>query len=318
VVHVHGHAADAGAETRRRLLVVLLVSAALMVLETIGGLVTGSLALLADAGHMLSDIGALGLAFFAAWIAARPSPPRATFGYQRVEILAAQVNAVSLVLVLFFVAREAISRLRQPAELDAAPVALLGALGLAANVVSARILRGDARENLNVRGAYLEVLSDLLASVGVLVAAALTHFFGWRRADPIISLGIAAFILPRIGFLLREITDVLMESTPRGIEIEAVRDAILAQAGVRAVHDLHVWAITPGRVCLSAHVVGAEGADRDGLILAINRSLRERFGMGHTTLQVEGADHPAFSGQASNESCDPCTSARPLAEPRKE
>lgn len=315
MAHVHRHDADAGAETRRRLLIVLTVSAALMVVEAIGGLATGSLALLADAGHMLSDVGALGLAFFAAWIAARPSPARATFGYQRIEILAAQVNAVSLALVLFFVAREAISRLQQPAELDVGPVALLGALGLAANVVSARILRGDARENLNVRGAYLEVLSDLLASVGVMLAAALTHFFGWRRADPVISLAIAAFILPRIGFLLREITDVLMESAPRGIDIEAVRDAILAQAGVRAVHDLHVWAITPGRVCLSAHVVGEDDTDRDRLILAINRSLRERFGVGHTTLQVEGADHRAFTGQASNGSCDPCAAAEPDSEP---
>jgi cobalt-zinc-cadmium efflux system protein len=301
---------------RRRLMLVLCISLVLMVVEAVGGLMTGSLALLADAGHMLSDVGAIGLALFAAWFAARPSPPRNTFGYQRMEILAAQVNAVLLALVLFFVAREAILRLRQPLDVDVGPMAFLGVIGLAGNLISARLLSGHAHASLNVRGAYLEVVSDLLASVGVLLAAGLTRFFGWRHADPVISLGIAAFILPRIGLLLREVTDVLMETAPRGIDMEALRRAVFEQPGVVAVHDLHVWAITPNRVCLSAHLVSAVGTDRDGLIVAVNRLVRERFGVGHTTLQVEGASPAAWAQPGADDVCDPCESKVPEAQAR--
>jgi cobalt-zinc-cadmium efflux system protein len=304
--HRHVHAAEQDAGARRRLALVLVITFSLMIVEAIGGWLSGSLALLADAGHMLSDVGALGFALFAAWFAARPSPARNTFGYQRIEILAAQINAILLSLVLLFILREAILRLRQPTEIDVGPMALLGALGLAGNLVSVRLLHRHAAANLNVRGAYLEVMSDLLASVGVLVAAACTHFFAWRLADPLISLGIALFIVPRIYLLLREVTDVLMETAPRGIDMDALREAMLAEPAVLTVHDLHVWAITPNRVCLSAHLVGSREADRDRLIVAVNRMLQERFGIGHTTLQVEGADHPAFSGQTSDEACDPC------------
>ena len=278
-----------------------------MLVEAIGGILTGSLALLADAGHMLSDVGALGFALFAAWFSSRPSPQRHTFGYQRIEILAAQINVTMLALVLFFVAREAIERLRTPHEVNVLPMAFLGVVGLAGNVLSVRLLHEDAHTNLNVRGAYLEVLADLLASVGVLVAAGLTHFFGWHRADPLISLGIAAFVVPRMGVLLREITDVLMETAPRGIDMEELRLAILEQPGAMAVHDLHVWAITPNRICLSAHVVGADGTDRDALILLLNGMLRERFGLEHTTLQIEGVNREAFSGQDSPDACQSCS-----------
>jgi cobalt-zinc-cadmium efflux system protein len=311
----HLHAADvarsgwdpaAGRATRRRLACVLGISGTLMVVEVIGGLLTGSLALVADAGHMLSDVGALGFALFAAWFASRPSPPRVTYGYQRIEILAAQINAMLLGLVLFFVAREAIERLQNPTEIHVGGMALVGALGLAGNLLGVRILHSDARSNLNVRGAYLEVYADLLASVGVLVAAGLTAFFGWRHADAVISLGIAAFILPRIWHLLREITDVLMETAPRSIDVEVVRQAVCAHAGVQAVHDLHVWAITPNRIYLSAHVVGEAETDRDRLIVEVNRMLRDRFGVGHTTLQIEGPDQISFPGQSSNGLCDPC------------
>jgi cobalt-zinc-cadmium efflux system protein len=309
-VHAHGHAGSgwdpaASAGARRRLAFVLTISCALMVVEAIGGLATGSLTLLADAGHMLSDVGALGFALFAAWFAARPSPPRNTFGYQRIEILAAQINAMMLGLVLLFVVREALQRLRHPVEIDLLPMALLGVLGLAGNLVAVRVLRHDAHTNLNVRGAYLEVMADLLASVGVLLAAGLTYFFGWHHADPIISLGIAIFIVPRIVLLLREVTDVLMESAPRSIDVDELRTAVIEQAGVVAVHDLHIWAITPSRICLAAHVVGAGGTDRDQLILRVNEMLRERFGVRHTTLQIEGPDPVTFRGQAIDP-CDPC------------
>ncbi len=305
----HGHfhpEATRGARTRRRLALVLGITFAIMVVEAAGGILTGSLALLADAGHMLSDVGALGFALFAAWFASRPSPQRHTYGYQRIEILAAQINVTMLALVLFFVAREAVERLRAPHELNVMPMAFLGLVGLAGNVLSVRLLHEDAHSNLNVRGAYLEVLADLLASVGVLVAAALTHFFGWRRADPLISLGIALFVVPRMGVLLREITDVLMETAPRGIDMEELRQAMLEQPGALAVHDLHVWAITPNQVCLSAHVVGADRVDRDGLILLLNDVLRRRVGLEHTTLQIEGSNREAFSGQGSSDLCQTC------------
>jgi cobalt-zinc-cadmium efflux system protein len=299
---------------RRRLALVLGITFVLMIVEAVGGILTGSLALLADAGHMLADVGALGLALFAAWFSSRRPSPRNTFGYQRLEILAAQVNAALLVVVVFFIAREAVLRLQHPQEIDLGAMTLLGALGLAGNLVSARFLHQHAHTNLNVRGAYLEVLADLLASCGVLLAAALTHFLGWRHADAVVSLGIAAFIVPRIWLLLREVTDVLMEAAPRRLDLESLRVGVLDQPGVLGVHDLHVWAITPNRVCLSAHLVSAEGADRDALISAVNRMVRERFNVGHTTLQVEG-QALASSGtpRAAEEGCDPCESA--AAEP---
>ena len=321
IAHVHGTGIgssgwepQAAAATRRRLALVLGISAVLMIVEAIGGMLTGSLALLADAGHMLSDVGALGFALFAAWFASRPSPPRNTYGYQRIEILAAQINAMLLSLVLFFVAREAIERLREPHAIEVGPMAMVATLGLVGNLIGVRVLHGDARSNLNVRGAYLEVFSDLLASIGVLVAAGLTYFFGWQHADSVISLGIAAFILPRIWHLLREITDVLMETAPRHIDVEAVREAVCEHGGVRAVHDLHVWAITPNRIYLSAHVVGDEDVDRDRLIVGVNRLLRERFGVWHTTLQIEGPNEVAFSGQSSTDACDPCAAPEPRPE----
>ena len=292
---------------RRRLTAVLVITATLAVVEVIGGFVTGSLALLADAGHMLSDVGALGLALFAAWMVSRPSPPRRTFGAQRAEILAALVNAVLLSVVMLSIVREAIQRLGNPVAPDVGPMAAIGALGLLGNVAGLWILRDASHGNLNVRAAYLEVGADMLASVAVLAAAALTHFAGWALADPVLSLALAVFIAPRIIHLLREAVDVLMENAPRGLDVDAVRAAIAAVPGILAVHDLHVWAITPSRVCLSAHVIGRDGSDRDALLAAINRTLRETFAIEHTTLQVEG-DTAAGALLDGCEGCEPTTS----------
>jgi cobalt-zinc-cadmium efflux system protein len=305
----HAHPASTPRDTQRRLAIVLGTTIVIMIVEAVGGLLTGSLALLADAGHMLCDVGAIALALFAAWFAARPSGPRNTFGYQRIEILVAQINAVLLGVVLVFVVREAVLRLRQPPEIDVLPMALLGTLGLVGNLFAVRMLHRDAGTSLNVRGAYLEVLSDLLASIGVLVAAGLTSFFRWEWADPIVSIGIAVFLLPRIWLLLREVTDVLMESAPRGIDVDALRSALLEGTGVTAVHDLHIWAITPNRVCLSAHVVGRGDADRDRMLLDLNEMLARRFGIRHTTLQVEGPDHVAFREATTGDPCAPCAPA---------
>jgi cobalt-zinc-cadmium efflux system protein len=249
-------------------------------------------------------------------MASRPSPPRRTFGAQRAEILAALLNAVLLSVVMLSIAREAIVRLGNPVAPDVGPMFAIGVLGLLGNVAGLWILRDASHGNLNVRAAYLEVGADLLASFAVLAAAALTHYLGWTRADPVLSLGLALFIAPRIFHLLREAVDVLMENAPRGLDVEAVRAAIAAVPGIVAVHDLHVWAITPSRICLSAHVIGRDGSDRDALLAAINAKLRDAFGIEHTTLQVEG--HTAAAGALLEgcEGCEPTTSqsGMPVAE----
>jgi cobalt-zinc-cadmium efflux system protein len=304
VSHDHAHGDQAALPSaRRRLTIVLVIAAVLAVAELAGGLATGSLTLLADAGHMMSDVGGLGMALFAAWVAERPASPRRTFGSQRAEILAAMANAVLLALVMVSVVRGAVLRFEHPAPPDVGPMFVLGTLGLLANIGGILLLRPHAHTSLNLRGAYLEVGADLLASLGVLAAASLTYFMGWKHADPVLSLALAAFIAPRIAHLLRDATDVLMETAPRGLDVDAVRDAIGAVSGVVAVHDLHVWAITPRRVCLSAHLVGRTNADRDGLVAMVNGVLHERFGIGHTTLQVEG---PGADATARPGGCDPC------------
>ena len=302
----HATSNHAAAGNRRRLAWILALTCLVMVLELLGGLWSGSLVLLADAGHMLSDASALGLALFAMWYGARPSPPQRTYGHYRAEILAAVANAVLLALVTFFVAREAIERLRAPTPVDPVPVLLLGCLGLGVNLIGVRVLRTGARASLNMRGAYLEVFSDLLASAGVIVSAWMQMQFGWDRADSILSLLIAVFIVPRIWILMREATDVLMEAAPRHLDVAQVRSVILDQHGVRDVHDLHVWTITSGRVCLSAHVVTPKEVDRDAVIAGINRQLRERFGLDHTTLQVEGRDDSPSPVVNAEPACEPC------------
>lgn len=299
----HTHASHR-TQSRKRLTLVLILTCTVMAAELVGGLWSGSLALLADAGHMFSDAAALGLALFAMWFAARPSPPHATYGYYRAEILAAVANAVLLGIVTFFIIREGLERLNHPVTFQPVPVLAIGALGLVVNLVGAVLLHRGAQHSLNVRGAYLEVLADLLGSLGVIVAAILTLQFGWLRADPIISLGIAAFIVPRIFLLMREATDVLMEAAPRDVDVEDVRQAILEENGVLDVHDLHVWTITSGRVCMSAHVVTALDIDRDDVLARVNTHLRTRFGLDHTTLQMEGLG--STGAMEGDRPCEPC------------
>ena len=299
-------ATNSAAAGRKRLAVVLALTCLVMVAELVGAVWSGALVLLADAGHMLSDASALGLALFAIWYAARPSPPRRTYGHYRAEILAAVANAVLLALVTFFVCREAVLRLRSPAVVEPVPVLLLGCVGLVVNLIGVRLLHAGARSSLNLRGAYLEVLADLLGSIGVIVAALLQLRLGWVHADPVVSLIIAALIVPRIWYLMREATDVLMEAAPRHLDVGEVRRVILEEQGVTDVHDLHVWTITSGRVCLSAHVVTGRDTDRDGVLVGINQRLRASFGLDHTTLQVEGQDEPRLRGEAADLACDVC------------
>jgi cobalt-zinc-cadmium efflux system protein len=257
--------------------------------ELVGGVLAGSLALLADAAHMFGDSAALALALVAAWLARRPATAARSFGWRRAEILAALANGVSLVLLAGWIAWEAVGRLDDPPEIDGGWVLAVGAAGLLVNVAAARVLHRAGASSLNVRAALRHVLADLLSSGGVVVAALLVLAFDWTRADPAVSLLIAVLILASAWDVLRESTGILLEAAPRGMDPTAVREAIVAVPGVVGVHDLHVWTITSGFPSLSAHVIVDAEADCHALRRELEVELREQFGLDHTTLQVEHA-----------------------------
>jgi cobalt-zinc-cadmium efflux system protein len=261
-----------------------------MLAEAVGGLLANSLALLADAGHMLSDVAALGLGLFATWIARRPATPRRTYGYYRAEILAALGQGALLVAVAISIGFEALDRIGAPLPVRGDAVIAIAAGGLAVNLLAFRILRGAQRESLTVRGASLHVLSDALGSVAALAAGALVWAFGWNWADPAASLAIALLVIYGSWTLLRDAVSVLLEGAPRHIDVDAVRDAVLAVPGALAVHDLHIWTIASGRVCLSTHVVAKDGPSGHTVLAEINRVLEARFGIEHTTIQLEPED----------------------------
>jgi cobalt-zinc-cadmium efflux system protein len=285
--HPHLHAPARDDAQRRRLRLALLLAAGYMLAEVAGGLWTGSLALLADAGHMLSDAAALGLSLFALWAARRPATPRRSYGYYRAEILAALAHGAALVAVALFVALEAFERFSAPPDVRAAPMLGIAAGGLAVNLASLAILRGGQASNLNVRGAFLHVLSDALGSVGAIAAAAVIWAWGWRWADPAASLAISVLIVASAWNLLSEATGVLLEGTPGHIDVDRVRDAIAGVSGALAVHDLHVWSIASGMVALSCHVVVEAGHDGGKVLSEINRALAAGFAIDHTTIQLE-------------------------------
>ena len=285
---VHEHAARRG-DDRRRLAVALGVTFTVLVVEMVGAAFTGSLALLADAGHLATDVLGLAAALGAAMLARRPPSVRRTFGLGRAEVLAAALNAVILLGVGGVVAVQAVRRLMEPVGVPGVPLLMLGAIGLAGNLVALAVLAGGDRASLNLRGALLEVAGDVLGSVAVLAAAAVMLTTGWERADPVASLLIAALIVPRAVMLLRDAGHVLLEGAPAGLDIDAVRAALLDVPGVTDVHDLHIWTITSGFPSLSAHVLVAPAADCHGIRLQLEHLLAERFGLTHTTLQVEHA-----------------------------
>ena len=286
--HDHGGLLEGG---RRRLLVVLLLTAAYMFAEAFGGWATGSLALLADAGHMLADVAALGLALVAAWFGARPATPSKTYGYYRLEILAAFANGVVLVLVSFRILYEAYGRWSQPPELERGWLMVaIASGGLLVNLVCAWMLHGDHAHDLNVRGAWLHVLGDALGSVGAIAAGALVAAFGWYAADPLFSALIALLIIWSSWNLIREATNILLEGTPAHINLHAVEDAIRETAGVEDVHDLHVWTIKSGHEALSAHVIHAPEVAQPELLRELRARLRDQFGLGHLTIQMETGD----------------------------
>jgi cobalt-zinc-cadmium efflux system protein len=261
-----------------------------MAAEVVGGLVTNSLALLADAGHMLSDAGALGLSLFALWIAQRPATPKHTYGYYRTEILAALLNGATLVAISVYVFVEAFRRIGRPPEVEGGLMMVIAAGGLAVNLAGLWLLNEGRDASLNVHGAWLHVLTDALGSVGTIAAGGLIWAFGWEWADPAASIAIGLLVLWSSWSLLREAVAVLMEGAPGDIDVDEVRAALQNLRGVRSAHDLHVWTITSGLVALSAHVV-AEGSRLPGPLLTEARALlHDRFGIEHVTIQVEPAD----------------------------
>ncbi|HMB53547.1 MAG TPA: cation diffusion facilitator family transporter [Thermoanaerobaculia bacterium] len=283
----HGHGPhDHRAGSRRRLAWTLALVVLYMGAEVVGGLLTGSLALLSDAGHMLSDAASLALALFALWIAARPRSPERTFGYHRTEILAALANGVTLLVVAVFIVVEAWERFAEPPEVAAGGLMVVAAGGLLVNLAGLWLLHGGRHDSLNLRGAWLHVVSDLLGSVQALAAGAVIWAFGWAWADPLAAVLIAVLIVASSWTLLRDSVNVLMEGTPRHLDAEEIAGAIAAVAGVDGVHDLHVWTITSGFESLSVHVHVAD-RDRQQVLDEVRDLVRDRFAIDHATIQVE-------------------------------
>ena len=267
--------------------IALAINVAMLVVEAVGGVITGSLALLADAGHLLSDSGSVVLALLAAGLAARPAAGRRTFGYQRSEVLAALVNGLTLVAISIAIAVAAVGRLGNPPEIDGGGVLALGLFGLLGNIAATLVLARGQREDINLEGVLRHSVADALGSLGVVLAGAFVLAGGSSIVDPIVSLAIAALILASSWRLIKEPVDVLMEAAPAGFDVDAVGAAICEEEGVRSVHDLHVWTVTAGFGALAAHVVVSVQSDRDLIRRHIEVMLHERFGVDHTTLQME-------------------------------
>ena len=285
----HGHDHDRRHADRRALTIALVLIAGLTIGELVAGIVAHSLALLADSGHLFSDTAALGFALFAAAVAARPAQGRWTFGFKRVEILAAQANGLMLALVGIWIVYEAVRRLVSPSDVSGGIVLVVALAGIAVNLVATVVLSRASRESLNVRGAFLHVASDLAAFVGTAIAGALVLIAGWNRADPIASLFVAALMFWAAFSLIRDSTAIFLEVAPEGIDPEAVGRAIVSVPHVVEAHDLHVWTVTSGFLAVSAHVLVDPGADCHGVRRTIETVLRERFDLEHTTLQVDHA-----------------------------
>ena len=297
--HAHSHGLDGAAlsANRSRLGIAIGIVSVVLVVEFIGGLLSGSLALFADAGHMLSDLTGLVVALVATILAARPATDTRTFGHRRTEVFAAFINAAILLAVVGFIVVEAVRRLVNPATdgVQAPLMLVVAAVGAIANTVSLLVLRGGAKDSINMRGAYLEVLGDLFGSIAVIVAAVIILLTGFERADSIASLVIAALILPRALSLLRDVVGVLSQGTPRGTDVALIREHVLAKSGVVSVHDVHVWSITPGLDVFSAHVVVEQRVfsenRTDSLLDALSECLAEHFDVAHSTFQLEPEEH---------------------------
>lgn len=286
--HGHTHSLDARrGDSRRRIWLALGINLAMVVIGVVGGVLTGSLAVLADAGHLLSDVGAMVLALIASRLASRPAAGQRTFGYQRSEVLAALVNGLLLVAVGLAVGAAAIGRFDDPPAIDGAGVLVLGVFGLAGNVAATLVLAAGERADINLEGVLRHSVADALGSLGVVVAGAFVLAGGSDVIDPVVGLLIAVLVLASSWRLIKEPFEVLMESAPAGVEVDAVGATICEEEGVQSVHDLHVWTVTSGFAAIAAHVVVARECDRDLVRRRLELTLGERFGIEHTTLQME-------------------------------
>ena len=279
----HDHASHA---STRSLRIALALTAGLLVVEVVGGLLSNSLALLADVGHMLTDVGALALSLFVAWFALEPETPRKSYGYLRWEILAAFINGATLLLISAWILLEAVMRLRHPESVRGGMMLIVAIAGLVVNIIAARVLHPASGANMNVRGAYLHVLGDLLASVGTVVAALLIRYTGWLVADPLVSFLTTTLIIRGSWQLVRESVDILLESTPGHIDLEVVRLQLEAIPGIESVHDVHVWSVTPRMVAMSAHAIVRDSEAQQHALEHIHDAMR-LFGIQHVTVQIE-------------------------------
>ncbi|MDL4862004.1 cation diffusion facilitator family transporter [Halomonas elongata] len=286
--HHHDHGAHGSHDSQRRLGWAILLTGSFMVAELVGGVLSGSLALLADAGHMLTDAAALALALFAAWISRRPADTRRSYGYHRVQVLAAFVNGLTLIAIVVWIAVEAVRRLFAPVSVAGSTMLVIAGLGLVVNLVVFAILHMGDRENLNIRGAALHVLGDLLGSVAAIVAAVVILLTGWTPIDPLLSLLVAALILRSAWKLTRESGHILLEGTPEGLDVDRVKRELAEQLpAVRDVHHVHAWSLTPGRHLMSLHAILEEGADQERVLVDIKTMLSDSFAVEHATIQVE-------------------------------
>jgi len=284
--HNHHHHEHSNSKS---LLIVLCITAIYMVAEFVGGYFTNSLALTADAGHMLGDVGALGLSFFAIWLSSKKAPIEKTYGYYRAEIFAAFINGITLVFIALAIIYEAYYRITIAQKIDAVTMTIIAVGGLLVNIVGAWVLHSGSKENLNIKGAFLHVIGDLLGSIGAIVAGILVYGWHLYLADPIVSVVIAVLVLYSSINITNSAVQILMESAPKHIDIQGVKDSICQINGVLNVHDLHVWSINLKSVSLSVHVV-AELKDYERILCEINNMLKEKFNIQHSTTQIESKD----------------------------
>jgi cobalt-zinc-cadmium efflux system protein len=284
--HGPGHIHSSGEVQARGLRIALALTALFFVVEVVGGFYANSLALLADAGHMLTDVAALGLSLFVAWFSRQPETPSKTYGYLRWEILAAFLNGTTLLLISAWIISEAILRLRHPQPVASGLMLGVAAASVVTNLASAWVLHGGSRASLNMRGAYIHVLGDLLGSVGTVVAALLVRFTGWLPADPIASVVMTVLIVRGSWRLVRESVDILLESTPAHLSTGAIRSQLTAIPGIESVHDLHVWTVTSGVIAMSAHAIVREPERHQHVLEHIHDAMR-LFGIDHVTIQLE-------------------------------
>ena len=289
--HSHAPVSTAGGRHRKPLLIAFGLTAAFMVVELVAGLVTDSLALLSDAAHMGTDVLGLGMALAAITLAQRPATSQRTFGTYRLEVLAALANGLLLFGVAGYVLIEAVRRLSEPPEVPGAPLLIVAVIGLVVNLISFRLLTAGSKESLNVRGAYLEVLGDMLGSAGVIVAALIIYTTGWRYADPLIGAGIGLFILPRTWKLTGQALRILMQSAPPGVDVDAIRERIIGLPGVAGVHELHIWTLTSGLDTATGHVVVEDGEDYHDVLDRVVNLLADEYHITHTTIQCEPGHH---------------------------